>query len=105
MTQANTTELEAVNTILSAIGEAPVNTLTGTIGDVAASMPRYLMGEMAGMVAYYYQLTVRPDRWWDAMRVMDRLYTSLEPVPKTGDNMRLQLAFHSTALIQSAMGE
>ena len=31
MTQANTTELEAVNSILASIGEAPVNSLTGTL--------------------------------------------------------------------------
>ena len=31
MAQSSTTELEAVNTILSAIGEAPVNSLSGTL--------------------------------------------------------------------------
>ena len=31
MTLAGTTELESVNTMLSMIGEAPVNSLTGTL--------------------------------------------------------------------------
>ena len=31
MSQTNTSELQAVNTILSAIGEAPINSLTGTL--------------------------------------------------------------------------
>ena len=45
MTQANTTDLEAVNTILSAIGEAPVNTLTGTL-PIDATQAQNLLKEI-----------------------------------------------------------
>lgn len=46
MTQANTTDLEAVNTILSAIGEAPVNTLTGTL-PIDATQAQNLLKEIS----------------------------------------------------------
>ena len=46
MTQANTTELEAVNTILSAIGEAPVNTLSGTL-PIDATQAQNLLKEIS----------------------------------------------------------
>mgnify|MGYP003116220844 FL=1 len=46
MTQTNTTELEAVNTILSAIGEAPINSLTGTL-PIDATQAKNLLVEVS----------------------------------------------------------
>lgn len=42
MALAKTTRLQAVNTMLSTIGEAPVNTLTGTVGVDVATAERVL---------------------------------------------------------------
>ena len=42
MALAKTTRLQAVNTMLSTIGEAPVNTLTGTLGVDVATAERVL---------------------------------------------------------------
>jgi len=46
MTQTNTTELEAVNTILSAIGEAPINSLSGTL-PIDATQAKNLLAEVS----------------------------------------------------------
>ena len=46
MAQSSTTELEAVNTILSAIGEAPVNSLSGTL-PIDATQAKNLLTEIS----------------------------------------------------------
>ena len=43
--QTRTTELEAVNTILSTIGEAPLNTLTGSL-PVDGTMAQNILDEI-----------------------------------------------------------
>lgn len=45
-TQTRTTELEAVNTILSTIGEAPLNTLTGSL-PVDGTIAKNVLSEVA----------------------------------------------------------
>ena len=44
--QTRTTELEAVNTILSTIGEAPINSLTGAL-PVDATVAKNVLSEIA----------------------------------------------------------
>jgi len=46
MAQSSTTELEAVNTILSAIGEAPINSLSGTL-PIDATQAKNLLTEIS----------------------------------------------------------
>ena len=46
MAQSSTTELEAVNTILSAIGESPVNSLSGTL-PIDATQAKNLLTEIS----------------------------------------------------------
>ena len=45
MTNANTTELEAVNSMLATIGEAPVNSITGTL-PLDASLAKNTLNEI-----------------------------------------------------------
>ena len=45
-TQSRTTELEAINTILSTIGEAPLNTLTGSL-PVDGTIAKNVLSEVA----------------------------------------------------------
>lgn len=50
MALATTTELDAINTMLSTIGEAPINSLAGAAGVVDAVMARQVLREVAVQV-------------------------------------------------------
>ena len=86
--QTRTTELEAVNTILSTIGEAPLNTLTGSL-PVDGTMAQNILDEI--------NREVQSIGWhWNTHYKVDLNRDTDNKIPVGTDVLRIQLILNMT---------